>query len=77
MCISELWDRLDSTTKNWLTDNPGCQILPWTMSAKISSAGGGNIDCDQHGQMVLTPEDRAFIAVKANATPDAPGNTGS
>jgi hypothetical protein len=71
-----LWDLLDSRTKTWLMDNPGCQILPSALSAKISSAGGGNLECDKHGQMVLTPEDRAFIAAKANLTPAAPGNTG-
>ena len=65
MCISELWERLDATTQRWLAENPGCQILPRTVSAKISIAAGGTIERDRHGQMVLSKEDRDFIAAKA------------
>ena len=65
MCISELWDRLDATTQRWLLENPGCQILPRTISTKINIAAGETIECDRHGQIVLSKEDRDFIAAKA------------
>ena len=65
MCISELWDRLDATTQRWLAENPGCQILPRTVSTKISIAAGGTIERDRHGQIVLSKEDRDFIVAKA------------
>ncbi|HEY8700493.1 MAG TPA: hypothetical protein VIM08_05940 [Arthrobacter sp.] len=64
MCISEAWDRLDATTQKWLTENPGCQILPRTMSTRVSVAAGRTIECDRHGQIVLSKEDRDFIAAK-------------
>ncbi|WP_311380426.1 hypothetical protein [Arthrobacter sp. ISL-72] len=68
MYIRELWDRLDSATQKWLTDNQGCQILPRAMSAKISTAAGGrNIERDSHGQMVLSAEDLDFMRAKATA----------
>ncbi|MBT2534218.1 hypothetical protein J7E83_19225 [Arthrobacter sp. ISL-48] len=65
MCISELWGRLDATTQRWLTENPGCLILPRTVSAKVNIAAGGTIKRDGHGQIVLSKEDRDFIAAKA------------
>lgn len=65
ICISELWDRLDVTTQRWLAQNPGCQILPRTVSEKISIAAGGTIERDRHGQIVLSEEDRDFIAARA------------
>lgn len=35
-------------------------------AAKISIAAGEYIECDRHGQMVLSREDRDFLAVKVN-----------
>ena len=64
MSISEVWDKLDAATQRWLTENPGCQILPRTMSTKVSVAAGRPMKCDRHGQMALTKEDRDFIAAK-------------
>ena len=33
MNIKDQWDRLDPATQKWLIDNPGCLILPRTMTA--------------------------------------------
>jgi hypothetical protein len=66
MDLKDEWDRLDSETRKWLLDNPGCVILPRTMSAKISKEAAGNLEVDQHGQILLSREDLDFIREKAN-----------
>ena len=33
MHIKEQWNRLDPATQQWLMDNPGCLVLPRTLSA--------------------------------------------
>ncbi|MCU1532179.1 MAG: hypothetical protein JWO49_1750 [Arthrobacter sp.] len=65
MQVRDLWDELDSTTQKWLIDNPGCQLLPRTLSAKIGIAANGSIERDRHGQMMISKEDRDFIQAKA------------
>lgn len=61
------WDRIDSETRKWLLNNPGCLILPRTMSTRISSELDGDTDLDQHGQIVLSKEDHDFVRDKAEA----------
>ncbi|WP_427006131.1 hypothetical protein [Pseudarthrobacter sp. H2] len=68
MNIRNQWDRLDDATRTWLIDNPGCLILPRTITATISRETGADTECDRHGQMVLSQEDRDFIQAKANKT---------
>jgi hypothetical protein len=68
--IRDNWDRLSAATRQWLTDNPGCLILPRTLVATISEETGGSTDSDQHGETTLSPEDRDFIQAKANPDPD-------
>lgn len=68
MAIRELWDRLDAGTQKWLMDNPGCQVLPRTTSAKIMAAGG-DAEADQHGQLTASEEDRDFIRGKSAGAP--------
>lgn len=65
--LKEEWNRLDSETRKWLLDNPGCLILPLQMSAKISTAADTDIELDQHGQVVLSMDDHDFLRGKAEA----------
>ncbi|MET4622803.1 hypothetical protein ABIE18_004282 [Arthrobacter sp. 2762] len=67
MNLNDEWDRLDAETRKWLLNNPGCLILPCTMSTRISTEVDGEIDRDQHGQIVLSKEDQDFLRDKAQA----------
>jgi hypothetical protein len=35
MTLKEEWDRLDSETRHWLLDNPGCPLVPNTITARM------------------------------------------
>lgn len=72
MAIRERWGRLDPATRKWLTENPGCLILPRAITAAICTESGEDIECDNNGQMVLTPEDRGFLRTKAKEAGIAP-----
>ncbi|SEP86088.1 hypothetical protein [Arthrobacter sp. OV608] len=65
MGIEKLWDRLDTETRQWLVDNPGCVILPRAVVAAISKATGVELDQDRHGETVLSPSDCDFIRREA------------
>ncbi|MDR6505739.1 hypothetical protein [Arthrobacter oryzae] len=67
MSLKDEWDRLDSETRTWLLENPGCLIVPRAMSAKISKDAHGELACDPHGQIVLSRADHDFIREKAEA----------
>jgi hypothetical protein len=67
MSLKDEWDRLDSETRTWLLENPGCLIVPRAISAKISKDANGDIACDPHGQVVLSQADHDFIREKAEA----------
>ncbi len=64
MTLKEEWDRLGSETRQWLLDNPGCVIVPRTVSARIKENIAGHIEVDDHGQMLLSREDLNFIREK-------------
>ena len=66
MHIKDYWNRIDHTTQQWLIDNPGCQILPRTITAVICKETGDTDEADQHGEAVLSQEDRDFIRARAN-----------
>lgn len=72
MNIKDQWDRLDHATQRWLLDNPGCLILPRTITAIIRKDTGGTDESDQHGEMALSEEDRTFIQAKGHDAPAAP-----
>ena len=72
MNIRDHWDRLSPATQQWLTDNPGCQILPRTMAETICQESGTSADCDQHGQATLSSEDIAFLHAEAQGSPAPP-----
>ncbi len=57
MKIKHIWDRLSPATQKWLTDNPGCLVLPRTMTETICQETGVSADCDQHGQATLSRAD--------------------
>lgn len=61
MDIEKLWDRLEPDTRQWLVDNPGCNILPRTIAAEIKKATGAQFDQDRHGESILSPSDCDFI----------------
>jgi hypothetical protein len=65
MHIKDHWDRLDPATRKWLIDNPGCQILPRTITAVVSKTAGEDLASGQHGETVLSQEDHEFIRSKA------------
>ncbi|MDQ0075651.1 hypothetical protein [Arthrobacter oryzae] len=67
MSLKDEWDRLDSETRTWLLENPGCLIVPRAMSAKITKDAHGDLTCDPHGQVVLSRDDHDFIREKAEA----------
>jgi hypothetical protein len=67
--IRDNWDRLSAATWQWLTDNPGCLILPRTLVATISKETDGNTDSDQHGETTHSQKDRDFIQANAKANP--------
>ena len=68
MTIRESWNRLDAGTQKWLMDNPGCRILPHTISATILAAGA-DAQADRHGQLVLSESDRDFLRGRAAGIP--------
>ncbi|WP_284762499.1 hypothetical protein [Arthrobacter sp. efr-133-R2A-63] len=68
MSLKDEWDRLDSATRTWILENPACLVLPPALSAKFSRHAHGDIACDPHGQVVLSPEDHDFIREKAEAS---------
>ncbi|BAS11772.1 hypothetical protein AHiyo8_00750 [Arthrobacter sp. Hiyo8] len=67
MSLKDEWDGLDSGTRTWLLENPACLVLPPAMSARVRKGARADIECDQHGQVVLSPEDHGFIREKAEA----------
>jgi hypothetical protein len=64
MTLEDEWDRLDSETRQWLLDNPGCVMVPSTVTASMQQQSAGHIEVDGHGQMMLSREDLDFIRDK-------------
>jgi hypothetical protein len=76
--IRDQWHRLPSTVTQWLLDNPGCVILPRTLSAEISEATNEPLNEDRQGETTLSQEDVDFIRMKsreAGTQHAAPGYT--
>ncbi|WP_326493991.1 hypothetical protein [Arthrobacter sp. MMS18-M83] len=65
MHLKEQWNRLDPATQQWFMENPGCVIVPRTITATINGETGENADVDLHGGTVLSEEDKQFIQTKA------------
>jgi len=64
MNLKDRWDRLDRATQEWLIDNPGCQLLPRTITTVISKECGEDLATGQHGQALVSREDQDFIRSK-------------
>jgi hypothetical protein len=64
MNIRDYWEQISPATQQWLTDHPGCLILPRTVTETIRQQTGQSADCDQHGLAIVTPEDLGFIHAK-------------
>ncbi|MCT9627482.1 hypothetical protein QE394_000757 [Arthrobacter sp. SORGH_AS 212] len=74
--LRDQWHRLPSTVTDWLFDNPGCVIIPRTLSAEISAALDQPLTWDVHGETSLSEEDVEFIRMKAHENSDGKPDTG-
>ena len=74
--IQDQWNRLPSTVQQWLIDNPGCMILPRTLSAEINAATEEPDSEDPHGEIVLNQQDLDFIRMKSREAGPAQPSTG-
>ncbi|HEU4666280.1 MAG TPA: hypothetical protein VFS79_01350 [Arthrobacter sp.] len=63
--IQDQWHRLPPAVTKWLVENPGCVILPRTLSAEISAATGHPLNADRHGETTLSQQDVEFIQMKS------------
>jgi hypothetical protein len=63
--IQDQWHRLPSSVTQWLIENPGCVILPRTLSAEISAVTGQPLIEDPHGETALCQQDVDFIRMKS------------
>ncbi|BAS12601.1 hypothetical protein AHiyo8_09040 [Arthrobacter sp. Hiyo8] len=59
--LRDHWDSLSPETRQWLTENPGCVVLPRTITETIHQETGITADSDQHDQAPLSPEDLDFL----------------
>ncbi|WP_258804407.1 hypothetical protein [Pseudarthrobacter sp. NS4] len=72
--LRDQWDRLPLSVTQWLLDNPGCLILPRTLSAEISVATKEATNDDPHGETTLCQQDIDFIRMKSReAETEEPG----
>lgn len=70
--IEGLWTRLDPKTQEWLRANPGSVILPRSVTEALLRAGDQQDTLegvDQHGQFLLSLQDRSFLKSMAASTP--------
>ncbi|WP_142057854.1 hypothetical protein [Pseudarthrobacter sp. B4EP4b] len=74
--IQNQWHRLPSAVTQWLIENPGCMILPRTLSAEISAATGHPLNEDPHGETTLCQEDVDFIRMKSHEAETAKPDSG-
>ncbi|MDE8585896.1 hypothetical protein [Arthrobacter sp. NQ4] len=72
MHLEKYWHRLSPASKQWLLDNPGCVILPRTISAEINAESGEDADSDSHGETVLSPENIEFIRSRTRQEEPSP-----
>jgi len=72
--LRDHWDSLSPETRQWLTENPGCVVLPRTITETIHQETGITADSDQHDQASLSPEDLDFLRARAEGSPAQPGH---
>ncbi|MDQ0770585.1 hypothetical protein QF031_003334 [Pseudarthrobacter defluvii] len=64
MNLKDRWDRLDPSVQKWFLDNPGCQMVPRTITTVISNETGEKLPTGQHGEVAISREDQEFIRSK-------------
>lgn len=67
MDLKTQWHRLDPATRRWLMDNPGCVILPRTISTIVARVADGPVTLDQHGAIQLSADDISFIRGRSDS----------
>lgn len=67
--MEQVWEELDQATQEWLKANPGCVVLPRTVTAAVNRATNGKVGEAEHGHVLLTPEDSTFIKSRAQTGP--------
>jgi hypothetical protein len=68
MELKSQWHRLDPATRRWLLDNPGCVVLPRTISAIVARVADEPVVRDQHGAIQLTAADLSFIRTRVHGS---------
>lgn len=67
MELKSQWHRLDPATRRWLLDNPGCVVLPRTISTILARVADEPVVRDQHGAIQLTAADLSFIRTRVHS----------
>lgn len=70
MTLEERWNSLDADIRKWLTQNPGCVVLPRTIVNAINNATRDVLPASPHGEASLTPRDQAFLREQAAPAPE-------
>lgn len=68
MELKSQWHRLDPATRRWLLDNPGCVVLPRTISSILARVADEPVVRDQHGGIQLTAADLSFIRTRVHSS---------
>lgn len=71
MELKSQWHRLDHATRRWLMDNPGCVVLPRTISTIVARVADEPVVRDQHGAIQLSAEDVSFIRTRVHGSSDS------
>lgn len=74
MELKSQWHRLDPATRQWLMDNPGCVVLPRTISTIVARVADEPVVRDQHGAIQLTAADVSFIRARIHGSSAATGD---
>lgn len=59
--IEEWWGDLDPATRQSFAENPGCLVLPRTISNAVCQVSGDHAGQDRHGRLELSALDREFV----------------
>lgn len=73
MELKSQWHRLDPATRQWLMDNPGCVVLPRTISTIVARVANEPVVRDQHGAIQLSAADVSFIRTRVLSSSAAGG----
>jgi hypothetical protein len=68
MDLKSQWHRLDPATRRWLLNNPGCVVLPRTISTIVARVADEPVILDQHGAIQLSAADLTFIRSRVHGT---------